>query len=119
MWFILGTLLVFVISIKLASVLAVGLMMLHFRIKRDLQKMTLDKWNRYFAKIGPKGIFRRILAYYWLVLTLIALINMNSFWHGNLAYAITLLLAGAVYLMFKFISRKDDFQKTMNKRFHD
>ena len=117
MWFILGTLLVFVVSIKLASVLAVGLMMLHFRIKRDVQKMTLDKWNAYFEKIGPKGIFRRILAYYWLVLTLLALINMESFWNGSLAYAIALLIGGAIYLFFKYLSRKSDFQKIMNKNF--
>ncbi len=75
MLFILGTLLLFIISIRLSAVLSVGFLMLHFKVKRHLQKMTEEKWQEYCHKIGSKGVFFRIIGYYWMGVHFFAYLN--------------------------------------------
>ncbi len=117
MLFILGTLLLFIISIRLSAVLSVGFLMLHFKVKRHLQKMTEEKWQEYFHKIGSKGVFFRIIGYYWMALLLLAYWNMIYFWNDSAPYAITLLLAGAFHLFYKYRTKKQQFQKIIKQQF--
>lgn len=117
MLFIFGTLLVFLISIKVSAILSIGFLMIHFRIKRAIQQMTAQKWETYFDKIGPRGLFLRIIGYYWVALALITYWNMQNFWQGSWAYGLALLLAGAVRLIFRYTTKKTQFQQMMNDRF--
>lgn len=119
MIFILGTLVLFIISIKLSSFLSVGFLMLHFKMKRYFQHMTEVKWRLYFHKIGSKGILFRMIGYYWVALLLLAYWNMNYFWNGSAPYAITLLIAGGFHLLFNYQTKKQQFQKIIHQQQSD
>ncbi|MFV0557080.1 MAG: hypothetical protein ACK5MW_00295 [Enterococcus sp.] len=109
MVFILTTLLVFVVSIRLASLLSAFLLVFFFHLKRLIFKMDEEKWGTYFQSIGQRGILFRTYSCFFIALAGIAVIDTILFWRQCFVYGVVLLFAGGFHLFYRYQQNKAHF----------
>ncbi|MEB5969267.1 hypothetical protein [Enterococcus gallinarum] len=110
MFFIIKTLLLFIVTIRLAGFLSIFLLIAIFQQKRKRQHMTSEEWETYFTKLGTDGFLWRLYGCFFAVLGVFAVINTFYFWHQMWVYGITLMLAGVFHLYFKYRLNKEQIQ---------
>ncbi|MGY3765509.1 hypothetical protein ACWOAH_03025 [Vagococcus vulneris] len=116
MLFIISTLLIFIISIKLASLLGAVLLTVFFKLKQKSQGLSESDWNKYFETINTKGLMFRMYISYFVALTIFAVFNTIIFWNGVYGYGIALIIGGMFYTYSRYKQNKDKISIIFQKK---
>jgi Flp pilus assembly protein TadB len=108
-FFIIETLLLFIITIRLTGFLSIFLLIAFFQQKRK-QHTSNEEWESYFTKLGANGILWRLYVCFFVVLCAFAIVYTFYFWHRMWVYGITLILAGVFHLYFKYRLNKEQIR---------
>ncbi|AQP54039.1 hypothetical protein CBF34_06645 [Vagococcus penaei] len=116
MFFILSTLLIFIVSIKIASLIGAILLATFFKLKQRIQGLSDQEWGHYFDSMDTYGLLLRMYIAYFVALTGVAIFNTFLFWHGFFGYGIALILAGLFYTYSRYKQNKDKIRQLFNKK---
>lgn len=108
---ILNLALTYWLSVYFGLFVSIGLVILTINIWARMQKNP----NHFLSKISQKMILRLQVGFFFAVLLIIAMCNMQLFWQGNLYFAIGLILFGIFHIGFKYYTKKNLFNQ-LNKK---
>jgi len=99
----------FLISIYLCIFLSTGLLVLTLtlRAKKIVQQIPTSQ------KDIQRKMFMTQMLYFFILLMIIACINMLFIWQGNFYFGIGLIAFGIFHILFKFITKKEQLKKIL------